>query len=437
MSKDRPTSSESLRRSGRPIRLLVAARELPRPDRNGGDLRLFEMLRLIAGRHEVTFYPEVDMHGAEQGRRAADRLRKIGVRVLDPYWTLGLERTLLRTVYDGVVFEFWESARFGAGLVRRHQPWAKVIVDSVDIHFRREEDGLSIGISDPARVEANKHLELAAYREADAVICVSEQDGRALDAEGGVAQRVVVPLIVPGSDRSARDRVRELLFLGGFRHAPNLDGLLWFAGEIWPEIRSAVPDARLTIIGSEHPAEVDGLSRLEGVEVVGYVPEVGPWLERALLMVAPLRFGAGMKSKVVEAMASGLAVVTTPVGAQGLGAVSGEHLVVADTPAEFARSVVELLLDPVRAEEIGRLGRRHVARLCSPEEVSRHLEELLTEVIGRTGPSIPPAVWWARSTRFHARKACGRFARAVLAPLSALRSGWQAPETLKAARPLE
>jgi glycosyltransferase involved in cell wall biosynthesis len=180
-----------------------------------------------------------------------------------------------------------------------------------------------------------------------------------------------------------------------------------------PAIRSDVPDARLTVVGGDPTAEVSALVGLGGIEVVGHVPETAPYLDRAALMVAPLRFGAGLKSKVVEGLAGGLGVVTTMVGAQGLGAVSGEHLAVADSAEEFARSVVELLGDPDRARQMGLAGRRLVGDTCSPAAVSARLEAMLCDVVGRGGPGFPPIPWRVRSAKYGARRIGSRIASAL------------------------
>jgi glycosyltransferase involved in cell wall biosynthesis len=369
---------------------------------------LFEVLRLLAVRHEVAFYSYADVPGADRHREA---LRVAGVRIVPPDWLLGLERELLRRIYDAVVFEFWENAEIGAWLVRRAQQWARVVVDSVDVHFLREAGAVAVGACDPATASDNKRRELAAYRSADAVACVSDEDAGHLAAEG-IARRFIIPLVIPPGNRASRERGHELLFLVGFRHAPNADGLLWFARECWPAIRAAVPDARLTVVGSDPPAEVSALAGLGGIEVVGQVPETAPYLDRAALMVAPLRYGAGLKSKVVEGLANGLGVVTTSVGAQGLGAVPEEHLAVADQPEDFARAVIGLLGDPARAEEMGRAGRHLVGGTCSPAAVEGRLEAMIGEVVGRGGPESPPIPWRVRSAKYRARRLGSRVASA-------------------------
>ncbi len=412
-------------KSKRPLRLLVVSPELPKPDQNGGDGRFFALLRLMARQHRVVLCPLHNPEDACEATRYRAMLLRGGVRVLPATWVFGLECALLERAYDAVLFEFWHSAELGASLVLRHQPWARIIVDTVDIHFRREEDGLSLGISDPTTVEANKQGELAVYRMAHAVVCVSDEERRYLEAQGGLARCYTIANVVTERPRTARPRDPELLFLGGFRHFPNRDGLLWFVQAIWPAIRAAVPNARLTVVGSHPTAEVMDLAQVAGVAVIGYAPELEPYMDRASLMVAPLRYGAGIKIKVTEAFASSLAVVTTTVGAQGLDIASGEHLMIADEPAEFARRVIELLYDTERAERIGRAGREYVASICSPRAFEASLESMLAAAVDGRRPIIPPRDWLIQSARTHALRARASLGRTSLGRIyrSAFRLG--------------
>lgn len=416
----------------RRLKLLVVAPDVPRPDRDGAYLRLCALLCLLARQHRVDLVPLIEPENPEESLRQRATLRNAGVRVLPGAWRFGIEQALVGWIYDAVFFEYWWCAECGIDLVARYQPWARTIVDTVDIHFRREEAGLSLGISgfEAATVADNKQRELAAYRMAHAVVCISDEDGRFMDADGGIARRYTIPHVVPERPRSAGRRDPELLFLGGFGHPPNVDGLLWFVRAIWPAIRCAVPAARLTVIGRNPTAEVKDLAKVEGVDVIGYVPELAPYLDRAALMVAPLRFGAGVKTKVVEAMAAGLAVVTTHVGVQGLDVTSGEHLMIADEPEEFARRVIELLGDPERVEQIGRAGRGYVAALCSPAVIKSCLESMLASAVDGRRPIIPPRDWLIQSARTHALRARASLGRTFLGRIyrSAFRSGrsaWQ------------
>jgi glycosyltransferase involved in cell wall biosynthesis len=219
-----------------------------------------------------------------------------------------------------------------------------------------------------------------------------------------------VPIIAAVRPRAPGPREPEALFVGHFDHAPNIDGLRWLVEHVWPGVVAERPEARLTVIGTRATDEVRGFGSRPGVRVLGYVPDVAPFLQRARLSVAPLRYGAGMKGKVVEAMAWGVPVVTTSVGAQGLGLTPGEHALVADEAAPFAAALAGLLGDAWRAEQIGLAGQRHVARLCAPEVVGPPLHRFLDEVLHRPPrpATVPPAaalVQWLRRCRLAGRHA--------------------------------
>jgi glycosyltransferase involved in cell wall biosynthesis len=233
-----------------------------------------------------------------------------------------------------------------------------------------------------------------------------------LSREGGMPPVYLLPIVMPTRPRASVEREREIVFVGGFAHHPNLDGICWFMKEIWPNVHKEVPNAQLTVIGSKAPPEVMAFDAMPGVKVVGFVPETDPYLDRAAISVAPLRYGAGMKGKVIEAMASGLPVVTTSVGAQGIKAVSGEHLMIADEPADFARTLITLLQDSARGERLGLAGQKHVAGLCGPEVVEQNLEQMLRMVVPRRRPVRSVLRWSELSLKFRAKSVLPSFLHA-------------------------
>jgi glycosyltransferase involved in cell wall biosynthesis len=402
----------------RRLRLLVVAPQVPRDDHTGGDLRVFTLLGLLARRHHVDFFAIYDPEGLEATEEQRARLRSAGVRLLPGVWLTGLEDALGSRIYDAVLFAYWGPAQLGMDVVARNQPWAQIIVDSVEVMFRRDERGSTLGIPglDADSVTDVKQRELAVYRKADAVMCVSDEDAGLLEAEGGIERRYTIPLVVTERPRSVRTRNPEVLILGAFHYLPNADGLLWFVRTIWPAIRGAVADARLRIVGSRLTPEVTDLAEVEGVDVAGYVAELDLCFDRAALLVAPLRFGSGVKTKVVEAMAAGLPVVTTQVGAQGMEVTSGEQLIVVDEPEDFAREVIALLRDSARAEEIGQAGRAYVTTLCSANSVESRIEAMLAATVNGTRPSIPPLDWlinWPRIALMRVRASLGMIRRSA------------------------
>jgi glycosyltransferase involved in cell wall biosynthesis len=276
-----------------------------------------------------------------------------------------------------------------------------VIIDSVDVSFARSAAGVVVGAVDPAFAELEYQFELPTYRAADAVVVVSDDDEKILTREGDMPPLYVLPIIMPTRPRVPGERKCEALFIGGFKHEPNLDGLRWFISDVWPAVRAAVPAACVKVIGSHAPPEVWAFQQVPGVEVLGFVPDTNPYLDQAAVSIAPLRYGAGMKGKVAEAMASGLPVVTTRVGAQGFGAVHGKHLLIADVPADFAQALIDLFLDPQCRERLGRAGQQHIAGMCGPEAVGRSVEQMIRAVHPRRRPLMPPLAWCARAIPLH------------------------------------
>ena len=159
----------------------------------------------------------------------------------------------------------------------------------------------------------------------------------------------------------------DLLFVGGFRHPPNVDAVLWFVREVFPRIRAARGDVRFHCIGGDVPAEVQALAASDGVQIHGHVPDLQPWLAGCLAAVAPMRYGAGVKGKVNQAMAHGLPVVATTPAVEGMHLVDGEDVLIADDAAAFADAVLRVHDDEVLWDRIATQGLDNVARHFSAD----------------------------------------------------------------------
>lgn len=153
-----------------------------------------------------------------------------------------------------------------------------------------------------------------------------------------------------------------IVLSGVLNTATNVEAASWLLTAIWPRIRSCVPGARLRVVGREPAAVVRRLARSPGVELVASPSAIAPYLRDAVLAVAPVRIAAGLQNKVLEAMASGVAVVATPQANEGIGASPGLEIVLAADAESFAREVVLLLRDPARRAELGRRARARMER---------------------------------------------------------------------------
>jgi hypothetical protein len=151
-----------------------------------------------------------------------------------------------------------------------------------------------------------------------------------------------------------------VVFLGRMDYYPNIDGVLYFTESVFPTIRAAVPNVEFRIIGSNPSPAVQRLREISGVVVTGHVPDVRPFLKDAVVSVAPLRIARGTQNKILESMAMGLPVVTTPEAAKGIQAIPGEHVLVAADPTRFAAQIVEILANPQLRLDLSNAGREQV-----------------------------------------------------------------------------
>jgi sugar transferase (PEP-CTERM/EpsH1 system associated) len=168
-----------------------------------------------------------------------------------------------------------------------------------------------------------------------------------------------------------------LIFTGNMGYGPNEEAVIWFAGEVWPMLRQAHPHLRFLVVGTNPGERIEGIGReTPGILVLGQVPDVGEYLGKATLAVAPMRSGSGIQNKVLEAMSAGAPVITTSIGNRGVGAQHPHHLLVADTPHDFARAIATLLESPQERAKLAQAGRAYVEQHFRWEEHAGKLTQL-------------------------------------------------------------
>jgi glycosyltransferase involved in cell wall biosynthesis len=230
--------------------------------------------------------------------------------------------------------------------------------------------------------------EADACRLADLTIAVSEDDRRRLEA---IAPGIRATSIPTGVDTTffspdyAAERAAHLVFSGSMDWHPNEDAVLYFCDAILPRIRAEVPEATFTIVGRNPGAKVRELGERAGIHVTGTIDDVRPEIAAGAVYVVPLRAGGGTRLKIFEALAMARAVVSTTVGAEGLGITPGRHFLAADDPAAFARETVALLRDPGRRRLIGDTGRSLVDACYSWPTIGRVFEQQCEEVVAEHG----------------------------------------------------
>jgi len=221
----------------------------------------------------------------------------------------------------------------------------------------------------------------------DHVFTVTEQDRMLLRRLSGSDRISYLPRGVDTGSARADDAARQphsMLFIGTFHHQPNIDAALQLAEEILPLVLREYPDTVLDVIGSDPPPALTARAAAEPrLRVHGYVADVAPYLRRAAVFVAPLRFGGGVKLKIIHAMAQGIPVVTTRVGIEGIDGITGDAVAVGSTPAALAGLICRFFGDPALASRTGAKGYATVARHYAWPQVAATLERQYAQIIAR------------------------------------------------------
>lgn len=365
-------------------KVLVVSPWVPRRDMNSGDLRLHSILEILSREYQISlvagsYRPEDDFY--------ISLLEKFGVTVYSKEFPL--KKLLEKERFRIAILEFYSTAEYYLDRIKILQPDCRLIVDSVDVHFARlyQKYELTKDVNDFAAFQKTKKEELCIYRKADAVITVSMEDASAILNESPDIKCEIVPNIHEINLCDVRPEKNTLIFVGGFNHHPNVDAVLHFYNEILPLIKNEIPDIKFMVVGNIPPKEIRELEN-ESVKVTGHVPVTSPYLHRSCISVAPLRYGAGMKGKIGEAMAHGVPVVTTSVGAQGMGLTDRKNVLIANSPRTFADAVVELLNDKSLYETIKKNAIQLINDKYIPEIVAQTMNLVLESVCERQGKRL-------------------------------------------------
>ncbi|WP_341328147.1 glycosyltransferase family 4 protein [Methylotuvimicrobium sp. KM2] len=331
------------------MNILAIANQLPMPDRASGHLRFFSILKCLAKHHNVTLAVYASSYQQEELGIEAYNAYKQNLEGLSIAVSSQWIEAVRQSQFDIIWFEFYFAAQNFIDLVRYYQPSAHVIVDSVDVHYNRLEAKakLTQNKADFALAAQVKSEELSVYQKADVVIAVSINDKELLISNCPKTAVEIIPNIheIPDLDERIPSNSIQLLFVGGFNHKPNVDAVLFFCNDVMPLLREHGDHIHLTIVGSSPPPEVLALSAAD-ITVTGFVPSVAPYYRNADIVIAPLRYGGGMKGKVGEAFSFSRPVITTGFGAEGFAIEPNQHYLLANSPTEFVNAILELSQNP-------------------------------------------------------------------------------------------
>ncbi len=371
-------------------RILVIDHHLPMPDRDSGSLRMFQILKILQQLgHRITFIPD---NVANIPPYAAE-LQKRGIEVFYHPYVKSVRQYLEEHGHtlDVVILSRCDFAKKYIADVRLHAPQSRIIFDTVDLHFLRQ--GREAEVTQDAEIKSSasaKHqLEYALIDEADETWVVSAFEQKLLREERPEKSIQIVSNIVDVHGSATPFSLRgDFLFIGSFQHTPNSDAVIFFTKEIYPLVRQGLPDAKFYIIGDKAPPSIIALGD-ENIIIAGHQPDVRPYFDCVKLSVAPLRFGAGVKGKINQSMGFGTPVVATSIAVEGMDLRDREDVLIADTPADFARALIDLYQSEELWERVSRNGLEKTKALYSRDVAQKELSRLLSDDHLRSSEAAP------------------------------------------------
>jgi GT2 family glycosyltransferase/glycosyltransferase involved in cell wall biosynthesis len=349
-------------------RVLVVEACMLTPDQDSGSVRTSRFIRVMQSLGaKVTFIADNLQHLEPY----VSRLQQEGVEVITAPHVNSVEGFIedYGRDYDVIVLSrYYVAARY-IDTARRTAPRALLVLDTHDLHYLRtrrlaELEG-SKAIAQSAH--AIQLQEMDCIRRMDVTWVVSPYERDVLTREVPQATVMVQTNIhYPVEHPAAFTERAGIMFVGGYRHPPNVDAALFYCRDIVPRLRERLPGVVSYLIGSNPPPAVTKLAG-NGVEVLGYVPEIEPWFDKCRLSVSPLRYGAGVKGKINHSMSRGLPVVATRTSVEGMHLVEGEEVLVADDPDAFADAIARLYRDEALWNRLSAAGLANVRRHFSPQ----------------------------------------------------------------------
>ena len=358
--------------------ILIVDAYTPTPDQDSGSLRMLNLMRLLREfGYAVSFLPDNRAHAGKY----TQALQESGVQALyhpfvpDPIAWLRRHGAKLTAV---ILSRHYVAANYVQS-VRVHAPQARLIFDTVDVHHLREQRAAELASSDDLSQQAarTRAQEIKVMRASDVTLVVSAAEKEILTRDlPDVRIEVLSNVHEIHGRRGEFDARRDLVFVGGFQHPPNIDAVLWFVREVFPLVRAQLSDVNLHVIGSKAPPGILELAH-DGVVVHGYVADIAPYMDGCRLALAPLRYGAGVKGKVNMAMSYGLPVVATTPAVEGMHVRAGDDVLVADAADDFAAAIVHGYSDAALWRKLSDNGLANVSHHFSFDAARESIKRIL------------------------------------------------------------
>jgi len=325
------------------LNILYIDHYVPEPDQDSGSLRTFRILCTLAHMgNKITIWPD----NLNYTKPYVSEFQQKGIEVI--YGSNDFDKFLeeRKYVYDVVIMARPYVATKYIDLIKSKLPNCKIIYDTIDLHFLRmlREDSV-YNKSHTNETEKMRELELSLMKKSDVTILTSTAEAELLHKEDQSLKFSILPNIHIETDNIEKFETRkDMIFLGGFQHTPNIDAAEYLVHDIWPIIKQKISDVKLYIVGSHATDKIKSLAS-DDVVVTGFVKDLSSYYQECKVMLAPLRYGAGVKGKITQSLAMGLPVVTTPIGVEGINLVDKQNCMVAEKPEDFANKATQVYTD--------------------------------------------------------------------------------------------
>jgi GT2 family glycosyltransferase len=363
-------------------RVLIIDSVTPTPDCDAGSLVAYQFMKIFLKLgYGVTFIPA---HNLQPDGKYTQDLQRIGVECWHYPFISSVDEYLQEhgDKFDVVfLYRVTEATRHLAA-VRAYAPQAKVIFNTVDLHFLRAERQAKIEQSLLRRIRAAqvKVKELRVMKKTEATILLNRSEVELISKIAPSVKTFMLPLTqeVTGSQTSFSER-KDIVFIGGFRHLPNVDAVKYFCSEIMPLVREKLPGVRFIVVGSMVPDELKRYA-CDDVEIRGFVENLGDIFDHCRMSVAPLRYGAGMKGKIVTSLSYGVPCVTTTIGTEGMGLSAGENITIANDPSSYAQAIVDIYTSEPTWTKLSEASVSFAKQNFSVEVVEQQIRQMMAEI---------------------------------------------------------
>ena len=365
------------------LRALVLDMEVPQPDKNAGSYAAVQELQMLqALGFKCTFVP-INMAWLAH---YTENLQRMGVECIHAPFASSMASVIEQRgkEFDLIYITRYNVAERCLDAIAEHAPQAKVVLNNADLHFLRElRAGLAAGSRETIeRALETRDRELSVMRAVDLVLSYTDVEKAVILSHNLDATAIArCPWVadVTAHVPSYETRV-DIAFLGSYNHHPNAEAVEWFAQNVMPRLRDVLPEVRLRVYGSNVPASLARLAdKDDRIVIEGWVPSVDVVYDRCRVLVAPLRSGAGIKGKVIGALAHGLPCVLSPIAAEGIPIGDGVEAFIADAPQAWVDAIVRLYADAATWTAMSRHAQTCARRHFGFEQGVQQMQEALRQ----------------------------------------------------------